>query len=89
MLNDPFVSSADSPTAPDQRCFEIVPDDVAELQIATKALYVGSAGDLTLVSLQSSAPVTFRNVPAGAILDIRVKKVLAASTTAADIIGLA
>lgn len=89
MAHDPFDSFADNPTAPAQNCFVIVPDDAAELLSVTKAIYVGTEGDITLRAAGDTSPVTFRNVPAGFILDVRASAVHATGTTAADIVGMA
>lgn len=89
MTDDPFRALTDSPMAPASRCFAIVPSDSEDLQLATKALYVGQAGDVTLRSVRGSADVTFRNIPAGATLDVRVCAVRATGTTASDLVGLA
>lgn len=89
MPTDPFQSQLDSPSAPAQMCFDITPDDSSSLTVVTKALYVGEAGDLVVVSQRNSTPVTFRNVPSGFILDIRAKAVHATGTSASNIIGLA
>lgn len=86
---DTFSGYTDSPMAPASRCFAIAPSDTAELAQVTKAIYVGTAGDVVLRSADSTQNVTFRNVPAGAILDVRVLAVKATGTTAADIVGLA
>lgn len=89
MLDDPFRAQTDTAMAPAARCFAIVPSDSAELEQATKAIYVGQAGDVVLRSVLGSDDVTFRNVPAGSTLDVRVRAVRAAGTTADDIVGLA
>ena len=89
MINDPFRNSSDSPSAPAEYCFDIVPDDGADLPRATKALYVGQAGDITLRSIRGDADVLFRALPAGTILDVRTRAVRATGTTAAGIVGLA
>jgi len=89
MIDDPFRAQSDTAMAPAERCFAIMPDDSADLAMATKAIYVGQAGDVVLRSVNGGADVTFRNVPAGATLDVRVRAVRATGTTAADIVGLA
>lgn len=86
---DSFASFVDSPMAPAAACFAVAPSDTLDLPQVTKAIYVGSGGDIVLVPVQGAAPVTFRNVPAGAILDVRVRAIRATGTTAADIVGLA
>jgi hypothetical protein len=89
MFDDPFAGQADSTMSPATRCFAVTPSDSADLPQATKALYVGTAGDVVLLSIDSAASVAFRNVPAGSILDVRARAVRATGTTAADIVGLA
>lgn len=52
-----------------------------------RALYVGTTGDVVVQLVSDAGTVTFKAVPAGAVLPIRPQRVLAA-TTAADILGL-
>lgn len=86
---DPFAANADSPSSPARECFSITPDDASDITQVTKAIYVGSGGDVVLRAIESGGDVTFRNVPSGAILDVRVSAIRATGTSAADIIGLA
>ncbi len=88
MAVDPFENFAQSPMAPATDCFGILPSDVADLPSATKALYIGTGGDVNVLAVSASGPVVLRNVGAGTILPIRVAKVLASGTTADHIIGL-
>ncbi|KLE32167.1 hypothetical protein AAW01_07520 [Aurantiacibacter gangjinensis] len=87
-MNDPFDQFAQSPLAPAEFCFAIIPADNADLPQATKALYVGEGGDVALIAVGNDAPVVFRNVASGSILDVRTRAVAATGTTAADIVGL-
>lgn len=89
MPKDNFSNSSDSLIAPAQFCFEIAPSDAQELQVVTKAVYVGQGGDVTMLPIDNATDVVFRNVPSGAILDVRASAVRATGTTAADIVGLA
>jgi hypothetical protein len=90
MFIDPFRHSADSPLAPAEACFPIEPSDTEDLPRATKALYIGTSGDVALVPVRGGdAEVIFRNLAAGSILDVRVRAVRATGTTAADLVGLA
>lgn len=84
-----FAEYADSPTAPSLLCFDVTPNDVAALPFLTKALYIGGAGDLVLRSPLGQSDVTFRNLPAGYILDVRAIAVRATGTSATAIVGLA
>ncbi|MFV0644518.1 MAG: hypothetical protein ACK5NN_08470 [Sphingomonadaceae bacterium] len=89
MPNDRYSDFRDSPIFPASRCFTLTPDDAAVLPLVTKAVYAGSGGDIVLRSLEGDADVVFRNVPAGAILDVRVTAIRATGTTASDLVGLA
>lgn len=87
--SDKFESSSDSLIAPASVCFAIIPSDSLELPQVTKAIYVGTGGQVTLAPVDNTAPVTFVNVPSGAILDVRTSKILATGTDASDLVGLA
>ncbi|MEM8724822.1 MAG: hypothetical protein AAGE86_04780, partial [Pseudomonadota bacterium] len=86
---DPFENSSDSLIAPAKTAFDITADDNADLPGATKAIYVGTGGDITARPVDSEADVTFRNVVAGTVLAVRMRAVRASGTTAADLVGLA
>lgn len=89
MPSSSFPPSVDSAMAPALECFAITPDDTAILPSLTKAIYVGTGGDIVLRSARGEADVTFRNIPSGYILDVRVAAIRATGTTADDIVGLA
>ena len=89
MTTDLFSSAADSPIAPAERCFSVTPSDTEALPFATKALFVGTGGDVTLRSVNGAEDVTFRNLPDAAVIDVRVSAVRATGTSAADIVALA
>ena len=86
---DAYKNTADSSIAPAEYCFAITPSDESDLGRATKAIYVGTGGDVALVSVRGESVVVFSNVASGSILDVRVRAVRAAGTTASGIVGLA
>lgn len=53
-----------------------------------RALYVGGAGDVTVMPVDSTTAVTFSAVPAGSILPVRCTKVMSTNTTATLIVAL-
>jgi hypothetical protein len=73
---------------PATHAFAITPHDANELSNVTRAIYVGGAGDVTAVLMDDTAAVTFKAVPAGAVLSVRVKQVKATGTTATHLVGL-
>ena len=89
MFIDPFQNSADSLVAPCSDCFEITPADGEDLPQATKAIYIGQGGDITLRAIGADTDVTFRNTISGSILDIRVRAVRSTGTSAGNLVGLA
>jgi hypothetical protein len=89
MSIDAFSQFADGPSDPASRCFPIIPHASNDLPMATKALYVGTGGHVMLRPIGSEADVLFRNISSGSTIDVRVRAVRAAGTTASDIVGLA
>lgn len=85
-MTDPYAGNASSLVSPAQGAFDVTPSDIADLPQLSRALYVGTGGTLT-VEMAWGGTTTFRNLPNGALLPIRARKVLAA-TTAAFIVGL-
>lgn len=85
---DPYASFASAPNDPARDAFPILANDTAALAVLPRALYVGTGGMLAVRLIDAASDVTFRNVGAGQILDIRVSYVRATGTTAADLIGL-
>lgn len=85
---DTFQFNADHPAGPSRAPFAVSPSDVQPLPVVPKALYVGTAGDVTLRGIAAGADVVFRNCAAGQILDVRASHVRATGTTAADIVAL-
>lgn len=89
MPANPFEHSIDSASSPARNCFAITPSDSTDIAVVTKALYVGTGGNVVLRTLDGQADVTFANVPAGALLPVRVRAVRATGTSAGQIVGLA
>lgn len=89
MIRDSFENSVDSVMAPSENFFPIVPSDSEEIELATKAVFVGQGGNLAVMPLKGQSPVVFANIADGSVIDIRVRAILATGTTAAQIVGLA
>lgn len=70
----------------------ITPSDSVDLTHISRGLYIGGAGDVTVISppapLGIGATVLWSAVPAGTILPIRVSRVKATGTTATTINAL-
>lgn len=79
-----YNSGLDSPGA---HAVAVTPDDDAALTTDARALFVGGAGNLTLITSGGDA-VTFTGVPAGSILPVRTRQVKATGTTATGIVAI-
>ena len=66
---------------------EITPNDSAALAEVTRALYVGTPGDLR-VMLADGMTVTLSAAQAGVIYPLRVAQVFASGTSAGNLVGL-
>lgn len=55
---------------------------------ASRAIYVGTGGDLVVQLDDDSLPVKFFNVADGSFLPLRVNKFVSAGTTAANLLAL-
>jgi hypothetical protein len=67
--------------------FAITKSDVTVFSQPTRAVWVGSAGDLSVVYWDGSSDI-LHAVPAGTLLPIRVTQVKSTNTTASNISGL-
>lgn len=85
---DKFKRATKSIDSVAENAFAVTPSDANDLPTATRSAFIGTGGNLTCILVGDDTAVTFHNVVGGTILPIRLKKVLAAGTTAADIVGL-
>ena len=86
-MSDTFANTAPGMSGPATNAFPIIPDDAAPLAQTTRAIYTGSGGDIALV-MQGGSTVTFKTVPAGVVLPLRVSKIMVTGTTATTMLGL-
>ncbi|SMP00073.1 hypothetical protein SAMN06265173_1703 [Thalassovita litoralis] len=86
-MPDPITHYTPDSSSPAGDFFSVTPDDDTDLSIYCRALYIGTTGDLALISVGGTT-VTFRNVAAGSILPVRASRVLDTGTTATDIVAL-
>lgn len=72
---------------PGSNAAAVTPNDSTDLTYTTRALFVGGAGNIA-VTMAGGQSVTFTGVTAGALLPIRVTRVLSTGTTATTITAL-
>lgn len=75
-------------TGPVQNGFVITPNDTQDIAIYPRGLYCGTGGDIKVDLVGGSAGIVLKALAAGIVHPIRVKRVYATGTTAADILGL-
>lgn len=85
--NDPFRTHQPGTSSPAIDAYSVTPDDAADLPTVARAVYVGGAGDVALVTLGGTS-VVFRALAAGAVLPCSTTRVLAAGTTATNLVAL-
>ena len=88
-MSDRFETLLDSPALPARLAFAITPHATNEIDPLPKAIFVGTAGNIVARAVGGGADVTFKNLQAGQILDVRLLYIRATGTTAADLVGLA
>lgn len=87
---DPHQGANVELDSPGIRDFDITPSDEDDLAEYTRAIYVGSGGDVNLVlqGNRGAAARLYTNVPDGTLLPLRVRRVMSTSTTASEIVGI-
>lgn len=89
---DPYAQRSTTINSYSRDAFAVTPNDATNLApVYAKALYVGVTGNVTVVPINAVADtdtVLFTAVPAGTILPIQVRRVMATGTTASGIIAL-
>lgn len=72
--------------APGRGLIAVTKSDTTVLE-DVRALWVGTGGDLSVITPGSATAVTLKNVPDGTLIPVKVAKVMAA-TTASNIVGI-
>ena len=85
-MADRYNGAGDDLLSPASMAADVTPSDSAPLPIASKRLWVGGAGDVSIVTT-GGVSVTYAGVPAGTYLNVRAAQVNATGTTATDIIA--
>jgi hypothetical protein len=85
---DEWSKQYDEVSAPARSVALVTPNDSTDLSYATKALYVGVGGNISIDTVGGDSAVILIGVPTGSILPIRATRVRATGTTATDIAAL-
>lgn len=84
---DKFSDFPTNLTAPGRDAAPVSPDDLSDLPVLPRALYVGQGGTIA-ARMAGGQDVVFQGVQGGTILPVRVRRVLATGTTATSILAL-
>jgi hypothetical protein len=85
-MADAFTNHQPGLDSPGSHAAVITPHDTNDLAAATRAIVIGTGGDLEVITVGGET-VVLPNVPAG-ILPLRVTRVLAGNTTASDLTAI-
>lgn len=85
-MADLYSKSSPGLTSPAIDGAMIAPNDGVDLIHVTRALYVGTGGQIA-AELASGTPINLVGVTGGSLLPIRVRKILATGTTATNLVG--
>jgi len=66
----------------------ITPNDSTDLTTPTRGLYVGASGDVSVILVGDTNPVTLVGLAAGIVHPLRVRRVRSTSTSATSIVGV-
>lgn len=86
-MADSFSAYAEGLDSPASNAAAVTTSDTTDLDNTTRYLYVGGAGNLSLI-FKGGQTVTLNSVPAGTMLHVRVTRVRATGTTATNIVAL-
>lgn len=87
-MGDLYKNIPQSAVSSARKAVAVTPHDDNDLADVAKALYVGGAGDVSLIAADDSVAVVFAAVPAGTILPVQTKRVLDTNTDATSIVAL-
>jgi hypothetical protein len=73
------------PTSIGRRAAVVVPSDTNLLPFAAMHIYVGTGGDVRLLTMNGD-DVTYKNKPSGTYIDIVAQKIFDTGTTAKDLL---
>ena len=85
-MPDLFDDRSSGLESPGAAAAQVLPSDAADLSVSSRALYIGTGGDLQITTVSGSV-VSLKNVPVG-ILPLRVRRVHATGTSASDIVAV-
>ena len=86
MSVDPHLNANPGIDGPANSGFAVTPSDTADLAFYTRAIYVGTSGNVKVDFVGSGSGVTLTGV--SGLLQVRVKRIYSTGTTASNITAL-
>lgn len=85
-MPDPYQNVGSDVLGPARNADAVVPSDSADLPNASKRLWVGTGGAVSLITVGGDT-VTYTAVPSGTYLQVRAARVRSTGTTASNIVA--
>lgn len=85
---DQFSYHGETLTSPADNAVAVTPHNSTDFTYASRALYVGGAGNVSVEMVGGQSAVIFVGVQAGSVLPIRVTRVNSTGTTATSIVAI-
>jgi hypothetical protein len=76
------------PNAPASSSADITPNDTTQLPVTTRALWIGTGGNLSVQLVGDNVARTFTNIPSGSIMPLACAFVMQTNTTCSGIVAL-
>lgn len=83
---DLYAGSGTDLWSPASHAAAVTPSDTVDLIYASKRLWVGGAGNVTLITVGGET-VAYNSVPAGTYLQVRATRVKVTGTSATNIVA--
>lgn len=85
---DDYQFHVDGLTAPAENAVAVTPHNSTDLTKATRALWIGGAGNISVEMVGGQSAVVFSGIAAGTWMPLRVTRVNSTSTTATSIVAV-
>jgi hypothetical protein len=85
---DNYVNYQDGLTSPAENGVAVTPNDGTDLTNATRALWIGGAGNISVDMVGGQTAVVYSGIAAGTWMPLRVTRVRSTSTTATLIVAV-
>lgn len=85
---DKYKEFPKSPVTPGRKAVAVVPSDSVDLLVYAKRLYIGVAGDVSVLAVGDTVAVVYKAHPVGYFDAVQVRRVNSTATTATNIVAI-